>query len=201
MRYTGPKFKKARRLGFSFTDKDAKLLPKNSAVPGVHGASKSRLSEYGVQLREKQRCKVLYGVLEKQFRLYYGKARQTAGVTGDNLINLLERRLDNLVYRSGFATSRAQARQLVSHGFFEVNGKKVNIPSYSVKVGDIVTLRGTKVNSKYMLTRKEALKSYKTLDFLDFNTQKLAFKLVTEPTPEMVGNQINTQLIIEHFSR
>ena len=139
MRYTGPKAKKARRLGMAFTAKDAKVMQKRSSAPGQHGAGRSRLSEFGIQLREKQRAKATYGLMEKQFSTMFKKALRKTGVTGDNLLKLLETRLDNIVFRMGFADTRAQARQLVSHGFFQVNGRKVDIPSYHVRVGGTVS--------------------------------------------------------------
>jgi small subunit ribosomal protein S4 len=129
------------------------------------------------------------------------KARRTAGVTGDNLIGLLELRLDNVAFRLGFAETRAQARQLVSHGFFDVNGKKVNVPSFHVKVGDQLSVRPLKQKSKYMELLREKLKSYRPQEWVESDAQKLAGKVLTQPTPDLVSNQINTQLIVEHYSR
>jgi small subunit ribosomal protein S4 len=201
MRYTGPKVKKARRLGFAFTAKDARILQKRSYAPGQHGQSRSRLSEYGIQLREKQKAKINYGVTERQFERYYSKALNQAGITGDNLIRLLESRLDNVVYRLGFAETRAQARQLVSHGFFEVNTVKVNIPSYHVKPGDQIKVRDSKATSAYMLARKEKMKQAKVQDWLDINGSTLTGKMLSLPSPEQVENAIDTRLIVEHYSR
>jgi small subunit ribosomal protein S4 len=201
MRYTGPKVKKARRLGMAFTAKDAKILQKRSSVPGQHGQNRVRLSEYGLQLREKQKAKINYGVQERQFLRYFDKAIKQAGVTGDNLLKLLELRLDNVVYRLGFAETRAQARQLVNHGFFEVNGKKVDIPSYSCKPGDVVKVRTTKQASKYMQTIAEKLKGVNTQEWLDLQAKDWSGKVLSSPTPEQIENQINTQLIVEHYSR
>lgn len=201
MRYTGPKVKKARRLGVAFTAKDAKILQKRNYPPGQHGQSRSRLSEYGLQLREKQKAKVSYGIVERQFVNYFQKALKQPGVTGDNLLKLLEMRLDNVVFRLGFAESRAQARQLVSHGFFEVNGKKVNIPSYSVKVGDLVAVRANKLKTTYVERLKEKLKNYQTQEWLSLDVGKLSGKVLTTPAPDLIGNTINTQLIVEHYSR
>jgi small subunit ribosomal protein S4 len=201
MRYTGPKVKKARRLGTAFTAKDAKVMQKRNFAPGQHGQGRSRLSEYGLQLKEKQKAKIGYGVMERQFRIYFQKALKQPGVTGDNLIKLLESRLDNIVFRMGFAETRAQARQLVSHGFFEVNGKKVNIPSYSVKVGDIVSVRETKKKSKYMERAKEKLKNVKTPEWVEMNPNELKGKVLSTAEVENTGMQINTQLIVEHYSR
>ena len=201
MRYTGPKVKKARRLGMAFTAKDAKVLQKRSSPPGQHGHNRVRLSEYGSQLKEKQKAKFSYGVMERQFSNYFQKALKQAGVTGDNLLKLLELRLDNTVFRLGFAETRAQARQLVSHGFFEVNGKKVDIPSYSLRVGDTVAVRPVKQKSKYIEKLKEKLKSFKPQEWVELNAGSLNGKILTQPTPELIGNTINTQLIVEHYSR
>lgn len=201
MRYTGPKAKKARRLGMAFTSKDAKVLQKRSYAPGQHGQGRARLSEYGLQLREKQKAKINYGLQERQFRILFHKALKQPGVTGDNLLKLLELRLDNIVYRLGFAETRAQARQLVSHGFFEVNGKKVNIPSYSVKPGDTVAVRTVKQKKAYMDKLKEQLKGTKTQEWVELTPAKMSGKVLSAPTPEMINNTINTQLIVEHYSR
>ena len=201
MRYTGPKVKKARRLGMAFTAKDAKILQKRSYAPGQHGQSRSRLSEYGTQLKEKQKAKVLYGITEKQFSNYFKKALGKAGVTGDNLLKLLESRLDNIVFRSGFGDTRAQARQLVRHGFVSVNAKKVDIPSYLTKVGDVVAIRETKQKSAYVEKLKEKIKSFKPQEWVEVENSKLSAKVLSSPSPEMIGNVINTQLIVEHYSR
>jgi small subunit ribosomal protein S4 len=201
MRYTGPKVKRARRLGMAFTDKDARVMQRRPTPPGQHGAGRSRISEYGMQLREKQKAKINYGVAEKQFLRYFNKALKHPGVTGDYLLELLELRLDNIVYRLGFADSRAQARQLVNHGFFEVNGKKVDIPSFATKAGDIVSVRENKRKSKYMEARKDKFKGVKTQEWLELQAQNWSGKVLSVPTPEQIGNVINTQLIVEHYSR
>ena len=201
MRYTGPKVKKARRLGMAFTAKDVKILQKRGFPPGQHGQNRSRLSEYGLQLREKQKAKISYGIMERQFEIYFNRALKQAGVTGDNLLKLLETRLDNVVYRLGFAESRAQARQLVSHGFFEVNGKKVDIPSYQVKVGDTVIVKGSKQKKAYIEKIKEKLKAFKTLDWLELDANNFSGKILSAPIVDSLGTEINTQLIVEHYSR
>lgn len=201
MRYTGPKVKRARRLGMAFTDKDARIIQKRPTPPGQHGQRRGRVSEYGLQLREKQKAKINYGVQEKQFVRYFDKALNKPGVTGDILLGMLEMRLDNIVYRLGFADTRAQARQLVSHGFFEVNGKKVNIPSYATKPGDAITVRENKKSSKYIEARKEKMKGINTQEWVEVFPDKLNGKVLSVPTPEQIGNQINTQLIVEHYSR
>lgn len=201
MRYTGPKVKKARRLGMAFTPKDAKVMQKRNFAPGQHGQNRSRLSEYGLQLKEKQKAKVQYGVSEKQFSNYFQKALRQPGVTGENLLKMLELRLDNLVFRSGLAETRAQARQLVNHGFFEVNGKRVDIPSYSAKVGDVVTVKPSKLSSAYMQKAKEKIKAFKSQEWVALTPEKLSVKVLTAPNSELIGNVINTQLIVEHYSR
>jgi small subunit ribosomal protein S4 len=200
-RYTGPKVKKARRFGESFTAKDAKVLMKRNYAPGQHGQNQSRVSEYGTQLREKQKAKWTYGLLERQFRKYFEEASKKKGVTGDALLQFLEMRLDNIVYRLGFAETRAQARQLVSHNFIEVNGKKVNIPSYRTRVGDNVAIREGKRKSKYVEILKQKLKNFKTQEWLECNSQSLTGKVLSTPTPAQIENRINTQLIVEYYSR
>lgn len=185
----------------AFSAKDAKVMQKRQGFPGQHGSSRARLSEFGIQLREKQRAKATYGLMEKQFSTLFKKALRKTGVTGDNLLKLLETRLDNIVFRMGFAETRAQARQLVSHGFFQVNEKKVDIPSYHVKVGDMVSVRSQKAKSKYMSALKEKNKNFRSQEWVEVDLSKLSGKVLTEPTPEMINNMINTQLIVEHYSR
>lgn len=201
MRYTGPKVRRARRLGMAFTEKDARIMQRRPTPPGVHGANRVRISEYGMQLREKQKAKINYGVQEKQFIRYFDKAMNRPGVTGDLLLEMLELRLDNIVYRLGFAETRAQARQLVNHGFFEVNGKRVDIPSFATKPGDVIAVRESKRKSKYMETRKEKLKAVKNQEWVELQAANLSGKVLSTPTPDQIGNVINTQLIVEHYSR
>lgn len=174
---------------------------KRNYAPGQHGQRKSRLSEYGLQLREKQKAKWTYGILERQFRKYFTEALKKKGVTGDALLRMLELRLDNLVYRLGFAETRAQARQLVSHGFFDVNGKKVNIPSYRARVGDVISIRDSKKSKKFVDTQKQKLKNYKTQEWLELNEQQLSGKVLSIPTPDQIENKIDTQRIVEFYSR
>lgn len=201
MRYTGPKVKKARRLGMAFTNKDAKVLQKRAYPPGQHGQNRIRLSEYGLQLKEKQKAKVNYGIQERQFANYFNKALRQTGQTGENLIKLLETRLDNVVFRLGFAETRMQARQMVNHGFFEVNDKKTNIPSLVLKVGDTVSVRGNKKKSKLISQLPEKLKSFKSQDWLQLDASGLSGKVLSHPSSENTGNTIDTQLIVEHYSR
>ena len=201
MRYTGLKGKKARRLGQAFTKKEAKVLQRRPTPPGQHGQSRSRLSEYGVQLKEKQKAKFAYGVVEKQFFRYFEKAQNQPGVTGDNLLRLLETRLDNAVFRLGFAETRSQARQLVNHGFYNVNSKKVDIPSFALRVGDVISVREGKQKTKYMQGMRDKLKAAQVPEWLDFQPLELKAKVLSQPTADQVNETINTQLIIEHYSR
>ena len=173
---------------------------KRPVAPGPHGAGRRKVSEYGQQLREKQKVKRLYGVQEGQFRMYYEKADAMKGITGENMLSLLERRLDNVVYRLGFAVSRAQARQLVNHGHFTVNGKKVNIPSYIVRTGDVVALKENKTANKYF----EAIKVSKVNNlpkWLEVNTEKLEVKIIALPARDDIDSQIAEHMIVEFYSK
>jgi small subunit ribosomal protein S4 len=200
-RYTGPKIKLSRKFGEALQLKAEKYLAKRNYRPGQHGQNPQRVSEFGTQLREKQKAKVIYGVMEKQFRRYYEKASKKVGVTGDALLELLETRLDNTVYRLGFGITRPQARQLVTHGFFEVNGTKVNIPSFSVKVGDEIKVRETKKNSQYMKNMAQPLANAKVPEWLSLDAKNLAGKVLSKPIKDQMENSINTQLIVEYYSR
>lgn len=198
-RYTGPKHKLARREGINVLDKtSASLTRRLNIPPGVHGRKrKKRLSEYGVQLREKQKAKAIYGILEKQFKRLIEAVQKKRGETGEMLISLLETRLDNVVYRLGFAKTRFQARQFVTHGHILVNEKKVNIPSYQVKEGDVISL------SKKLQKNPAVLELFKekkdTLPFL--KRAGTSGKLVGMPKREDVEVPFNTQLIVEYYSR
>ena len=173
---------------------------KRPVAPGVHGAGRKKISEYGQQLREKQKVKRIYGVQEGQFRAYYEAADRMKGITGENMLSLLERRLDNVVFRMGLGVSRAQARQLVNHGHFTVNGKKVNIPSYIVKEGDIVAVKESKTSNKYF----EAIKSAKAANlpkWLEFNPEKLEGKVIALPARDDIDSQIAEHMIVELYSK
>jgi small subunit ribosomal protein S4 len=200
-RHIGPKIKPSRRFGEALTGKAEKYLAKRPYRAGQHGQNPLRSSEFGMQLREKQKAKMIYGVMEKQFRLYYQKASKKVGITGDALLQMLEMRLDNIVFRLGLATTRAQARQLVSHGFFEVNGKKVNIPSYSCRVGDVIQVRESKKKSAYLTNLAPVLAKANTPEWVQMDAGKLAGKVLSVPTVEQLDQKINTQLIVEHYSR
>ena len=173
---------------------------KRPVAPGVHGAGRKKVSEYGQQLREKQKVKRIYGVQEGQFRSYYEKADRMKGITGENMLSLLERRLDNVIFRMGIGVSRAQARQLVNHGHFLVNGKKVNVPSFIVKVGDVVTVKESKASNKYF----EAIKGSKASNmpkWLEFSPEKLEGKIIALPARDDVDSQIAEHKIVELYSK
>lgn len=199
-RYTGPKHRLARREGINIFDKVSQSLTKRLNVrPGVHGHKRSRkLSEYGLQLREKQKVKRAYGILERQFRTYVKKAQKRRGNSGEELLKLLEGRLDNVVYRLGFAKSRFMARQLVSHGHVRVDGKKVTISSFQVRIGDTIGLADkimkTPVINK-LLEEKEVIVP-------SFLARKGPIgKFVSEPKRDELGLEVNEKLIIEYYSR
>lgn len=172
---------------------------KRPTPPGQHGLARKKVSEYGKQLREKQKVKRIYGVQEGQFREYYEKADRMKGITGENMLSLLERRLDNVIFRMGIGGSRAQARQLVNHGHFLVNGKKVNVPSFIVKVGDVVTVKESKTSNKYF----EAVKATKvnTPKWLEFDPEKLQGKILALPVREDIDSQISEHMIVELYSK
>ena len=198
-RYTGPSYKQSRRVGFSLTE-TGKELAKRPYGPGQHGKDrKGKPSDYSNQLKEKQKLRFMYGVNEKQFRKTFDEASKMAGVHGTNFLILLESRLDNLVYRMGFATTRRGARQLVNHGHITVNGNKVDIPSYRVKVGDVVAV---KENSKEHPAIKAALeKVTKRVEFVTFDDKKLEGKLVRLPERSELNADINESLIVEFYNR
>lgn len=169
-------------------------------VPGQHGAQKKKQTEYATQLREKQKCKRAYGILEKQFREYYEKADRMRGVTGENMLILIERRLDNVVYRLGLGSSRAMSRQLVNHGHITVNGKVVNIPSYLVKVGDVVAVKESKQDKEMYKDIKEG-KTLNIVKWLNFDNASLSGKVVAMPLREDIDLTIAEHLIVELYSK
>jgi small subunit ribosomal protein S4 len=198
-RYTGPKRKLSRREGVALFPKDAAFIERKGAViPGQHGMRRARrLSEYGIQLREKQKAKRMYGILEKQFSNYYKKATKQKGSTGITLLQLLETRLDNLVYRLGLASSRPQARQMVSHGHVTVDGKKVSIPSFQVSSGSAIAISGKMLDNTQV---KKSLDDSSTLpEWLE--RQATVGKVLRIPTRDEMEQSINEQLIVEYYSR
>ena len=204
-RYTGATCRLCRREGMKlflkgdrfYTDKCA--FDRRSYAPGQHGANKKKVSGYGVQLREKQKAKRIYGVLESQFRNYYEKAEHMKGITGENLLKLLELRLDNVAYRLGYGASRSEARQLVTHGHFLVNGKKVDIPSYKVSVNDVISVcEKSRASEKF----KVFAENPKTLPkWLENDVEKFEGKVVAEVTREDIDVPVNETLIVELYSK
>ena len=199
-RYTGPKTKISRIFGEPITG-NGKWLTKNSNPPGMHGATRKRktLGEYALQLREKQKAKQTYGLLEKQFRKTFDEAARRKGVTGENLIKLLEARLDNTVFRMGIAPSRQSARQLVSHKHITVNGGVVNVPSFQLKAGDVIGLKD-KSRENTAVTSQVRGKNQK-FSWLDWNETELEGVFITYPERESVPENIKEQLIVELYSK
>ena len=198
-RYTGSSYKQARRVGFSISE-TGKELARRPYGPGQHGQDrKGKLSNYGEQLKEKQKVRFMYGVNERQFKKTFNEASKMKGITGENFLRLLESRLDNVVYRLGLATTRRAARQLVNHGHITVNASKVDIPSYRVKVGDVIAV---KENSKDHPAMKAALeKVTKRVEFVTFDDKKLEGKLVRLPERSELNADINESLIVEFYNR
>ena len=198
-RYTGPSYKKSRTVGFS-TLETGKELVRRPYKPGQHGASRrSKASEYGTQLTEKQKVKFMYGLNERQFHKTFIEAGKMAGIHGENFLKLLESRLDNLVYRMGFANTRRGARQLVNHGHIAVDGKKVDIPSFRVKIGSTISLKD---NTKEHKSVKDALEHVTTrVEYLDFDKNSLSAKYVRYPERNELNADINEALIVEFYNR
>jgi small subunit ribosomal protein S4 len=200
-RYTGPKSKIARRFRDPIFGPD-KALDKRSYGPGQHGPSKRRggkQSEYAIQLGEKQKAKYTYGILERQFSNLFKKASRMKGITGENLLQLCEARLDNTVYRLGIAPTRRGARQLVTHKHIVVNGEVVNIPSYTLRIGDVVSVREKSKSLEAITSSLTA--SNKRYDWLDWNVPTLSGKVLATPSREMIPENIKEQLIVELYSK
>ena len=206
-RYTEAVCRQCRREGQKlflkgdkcYTEKCA--MVKRGKVPGVHGDGRSKTSEYGLQLREKQKAKRYYGVLEKQFRSYYDMAERRPGQAGQNLLAILETRLDNVIYRLGFAMSRAEARQLVTHGHFTVNGRKVNVPSYLVKPGMTITLKETSRDLEKIKSSIEANAFRQPPKWLEYDANTLVAKVVAVPERDDIDLPIEEHLIVEFYSK
>lgn len=204
-RYIGPKCKLSRREGYDLglksparpLDSKCKLDKK----PGQHGASRTRLSDYGLQLREKQKLRRMYGVLEKQFANYYKEAARIKGSTGENLLTLLESRLDNVVYRMGYAVTRAEARQIVSHGLIKVNGSRVNIPSYQVKEGDEITVRERAKKQSRIQNALQVHESIGLVDWVETDSKKMVSTLKRKPAREDLPSDIQESLVVELYSK
>ncbi|OPJ54867.1 30S ribosomal protein S4 [Alkalithermobacter paradoxus] len=205
-RYTGAVCRLCRREGMKlflkgdrcYTDKCA--VNKRNYAPGQHGQNRKKLSNYGTQLREKQKVKRIYGVLETQFRNLYEKAEKMQGITGENLLSLLERRLDNVVYRMGLASSRKEARQLVTHGHFTLNGKKVDIPSLIVNLGDVITVKDrSKSSTKFKGLAEDTSKT--SPRWIEMNLENMTGKIVALPTREDIDLHIEEHQIVELYSK
>lgn len=204
-RYIGPKCKLSRREGTDlFLKSGVRALDSKCKVetaPGVHGARRGRLSDYGIQLREKQKVRRTYGILEKQFRNYYKDAARIKGATGENLLQLLEQRLDNVVYRMGFGVTRAESRQLVSHKAILVNGQSVNIPSYQVKPGDVISVREKSANQLRIKSAIDVASSRTAVSWVEVDTTKMEGKFNSLPDRADLSQDINENLIVELYSK
>lgn len=207
-RYAGAVCRLCRREGMKLFLKGERCYGEKCAIdrrnvpPGQHGKGRrARLLGYGLQLREKQKVKRIYGVLERQFRRYFEEADRQKGVTGENLLRLLERRLDNVIYRLGFATSRPQARQLVRHGHFTVNGKRADIPSFSIKAGDVVEVKASSVKNPAIIYAMDEVKSRGIPEWLELDGEKLTGRLMAAPTRDQLNLPVEEQLIVELYSK
>ena len=198
-RYTGPQYKKSRRLGFS-TLENGKELARRPYAPGMHGTGRrKKVSEYGIQLQEKQKVRFMYGLNEKQFRRTFDRASKMKGITGENFLKLLESRLDNIVYRMGLSTTRRGARQIVNHGHILVNGVKVDIPSYTCKPGDVISVKENSKEHKAILNTIEL--NIKTPAFVEFVNKKLTGTYLRLPERNELNADINESLIVEFYNR
>ncbi len=199
-----PIVKQSRREGYALHPKAHKIMVKKSGIPGQHGRSRQgKASLFATQLREKQKVRRLYGLLEKQFSRLMKEAERQNGLSGENLLQLLERRLDNVIYRAGLANSRRAARQLVSHGHFMLNGRRVDIPSIRVKAGDVITVRPKSAKSNYFAAIDEIVKdsTQGTFSWLKSDPKKLTITVTGLPKREEAEADINEQLIVEYYSR
>jgi small subunit ribosomal protein S4 len=206
-RYTDPVCRICRREGLKLFLKGARCysrkcsFERRSTPPGMNTQRRRKVSEFGIQLREKQKVRKTYSVLEKQFRNYFEKAEQRKGMTGENLLRLLEMRLDNVVYRMGLARSRAEARQLVTHGHFTVNGRPTNIPSFGTKIGDRIEVRESRRGREYFKTAADTVKSAQIPEWVSVDAAKLSGSVLSEPAREQMPMEFNEQLVVEFYSR
>ena len=197
-RYTGSSYRKSRRLGFSILE-NGKELVKKPYAPGQHGAGRKKVSDYGMQLQEKQKVRFMYGLNEKQLKKIFNEAGKMKGVHGENFLKLLESRLDNLVYRLGFATTRKGARQVVNHGHITVNGKKVDIPSYRVKPGDVIGIKEQSADHPAIKAALEATTN--RVEFVTFDESKKTGTYVRLPERSELNANINESLIVDFYNR
>jgi small subunit ribosomal protein S4 len=205
-RYTGPVCRLCRREGMKLFLKGEKCLTKctfekRSSPPGMHQQRRRKVSDFALQLREKQKARRIYGVLEKQMRNTFDRAAEEKGATGETLLQNLERRLDNTIYRAGFAKSRSQARQLVTHGHIDVNGRTAKTPSYFVKSGDTLSVKESSRASNYFKEAQNWAKTQTRPGWLETDPETFTAKVLALPTREQIEAQVNTQLIVEHYSR
>jgi small subunit ribosomal protein S4 len=206
-RYTDAVCRLCRREGSKLFLKGSRCYTKKCAFerrpspPGQHGVRRRKMGDYGIQLREKQKVRRVYRVLEKQFKNYFEAAESTPGVTGENLLRMLELRLDNAVFRMGFARSRDEARQLVGHGHFAVNGRPTNIPSYQLKPGDRIEVRESHREREPFKIAKETLRSHQTPEWLTVDPVKLAGSIASAPRRDQMPMELNEQLVVEYYSR
>jgi len=206
-RYTESVCRLCRREGLKLYLKGDRCYTPKCAVerrayaPGQHGQGRKKVSEYGLQLREKQKARRMYGILEGQFRRYFEKAEKQKGITGENLLRLLERRLDNVIYRLGFGASRNESRQLVRHGHFTVNGRKVNIPSYMIRVGDVIAVRDKSKESPRVKELLERAGDRTPPSWLELEAEQARARVVDLPTREQIDCPVQEHLIVELYSR
>ena len=206
-RYTDPVCRICRREGMKLFLKGSRCysrkcsFERRSTPPGMNTMRRRKVSEFGLQMREKQRVRRTYSVQERQFRNYFRAAERRAGVTGENLLRLLEMRLDNVVFRMGFAQSRAQARQLVNHGHFTVNGRATTIPSFGTKVGDRVEVRDSRRGREYFKVAPDTMRAAQVPDWVSTEPPKLAGSVVAEPSRAQMPQEFNEQLVVEYYSR
>ncbi|TME77083.1 MAG: 30S ribosomal protein S4 [Chloroflexi bacterium] len=205
-RYTGPVCRLCRREGMKLFLKGEKCLTKctferRSSPPGMHQQRRRKVSDFALQLREKQKARRIYGVLERQMKNTFEQAAEIKGATGEVMLQNLERRLDNTVYRSGFGKSRSQARQLVAHAHIKVNGKITKTPSYQVKAGDLITVRESSRDSNYFKEMLAWAKTQTRPGWLETDPENFSAKVLSVPTRDQIEAQVNTQLIVEHYSR
>jgi len=204
MKYIGPKARLCRREGFNLfgSDKYQKIMAKRPTVPGMHGGKRQgKFTEYAKQLREKQKLKRMFGLSEKQFRRAFDLAERKTGVTGGNLLQLLEQRMDNVVYRAGFAMTRMQARQFVSHGLFMLNGRRVDVPSIMIKAGDKIEVRAKSKKSPVFAGNLETNEKYNAPSWMVVNVKDISVEITSLPSAEHCEQAVNPQMIVEFYSR
>ncbi len=204
MKYTGPKARLCRREGINLfgSDKYQKIMAKRPGIPGLHGGKRlGKMTEYAKQLREKQKAKRMFGLSEKQFRRTFDKASAMKGIAGENMLQLLERRLDNVLYRAGFAATRMQARQFASHGLFMMNGRRIDIPSVQLRVGDVIEIRLKSKNSPVFKKNLEELSSVEAPTWMKVDVKKLQIEITGIPAVQHFEQAIESQMIVEFYSR